>query len=162
MAISSRLRQPTDPVIQHIICSSNLPCFLQIVDEDYSMCIPENTSYGLCFSGFGEFWESHDFRSQLLRFRTLWCTFIRFSRLFSPLTWLRSMVVDPCFILYHKSTQKLVRIAVKICQILLQSGHTNAFMVDCEQPRYPSCTELSHAQMCMQNINHTLIRKKIV
>ena len=35
-------------------------------------------------------------------------------------------------------------------------GHTNAFSVDYEQSRHPSCTKLHHAQMCMQNIDHTL------
>ena len=63
------------------------------------------------------------------------------------------VVVDPCFIYRHKSTQKLFWIAVKIGQILLRSGHTNTFLVDCEQSRHPSCTELSHAQMCVHTLS---------
>ena len=106
------------------------------------MCIPKNIN--------------HNFTSRLLRFRTLWCSFTRFNPLFWPFTWFRSIVVDPCCIHRHKSTKKLFRIAVKIGQILLPSGHTNAFLVECEQLWHPSCTELSHAQMCMQNIDHTL------
>ena len=64
--------------------------------------------------------------------------------------------MDLCLIHRHKFTRKLFRIAVKIGQILLRSDHTNAFLVDCEQSRYPSCTGLSHAQMCMQDIDQTL------
>ena len=64
--------------------------------------------------------------------------------------------MDPFFIHRYKSTQKLFRIAVKIGQIFLRSGHTNAILVDCEQSRHPSYTELSHAQISMQNIDHTL------
>ena len=48
-------------------------------------------------------------------------------------------------------------ITVKMGQILLRSGHTNVFLVYYDQSRHSSCTELSHAQMCMQNIAHTLI-----
>ena len=73
-----------------------------------------------------------------------------------PFTCFRSIVVDPCFINRHKSTQQLLRIAVKIAQILLRSSHTNALLIECEQSRHLSCTELSHAQMCMQNIEHAL------
>ena len=92
----------------------------------------------------------------ILRFRTLWCTFTRFNRLFWPITWFWSIVVDLCFIHRYKSPQKLFRTAVKIGHSLLRSGRTNPFLVDCEQQRHPFCTELSHAQMCMQNIDHTL------
>ena len=92
----------------------------------------------------------------MLRFRTLWCTFTRFNPLFWPFTWFRSIVMDPCFIHQYKSMQKLFRIAVKTGQILLRSDDKNAFLVDCEQSQHLSCTELSHAQMCMQNIDHTL------
>ena len=99
---------------------------------------------------------SHNFSSQLLCFRRLWCTFTRFNPLFWPFTWFRRIVVDPCFTYRHRSTQKLFRIAVIIGQILLRSSHTNAFLVDCEESRHSSSTELSHAQMCMQNIDHTL------
>ena len=106
------------------------------------MCIPKNTS--------------HNFPGWLLRFRTLWYTFTRFNPLFWLFTWFRSIAVDPCFIHHQKSTQKLFRIAVKIGQILLRSGYTNVFFVDREKSRHLSCTELSHAQMCMQNIDHTL------
>ena len=97
----------------------------------YSMCISKNTS--------------HNFPSRLLRFRTLWCTFTRFNPFFWPFTWFRSIMMDPCSIHRHKSTQQLFRIEVEIGQISLQSGHTNAFLVDCEQSRHPSCIELSHA-----------------
>ena len=84
-----------------------------------SMCIPKNTS--------------HNFPSRLMRFRTFWCTSTRFNLLFWSFTWFRSiLVVDPCFIHRHKSTQKLFQIAVKIDQILLRCGYTNAFLVDCE------------------------------
>ena len=76
--------------------------------------------------------------------------------LFWSYTWFRSIVVEPCFIRRHKSTQKLFRIGVNICQIFFWSGHTNLFLVDCEQSRHPPCIELSHAQMCMQNIDYTL------
>ena len=106
---------------------------VKVIDEDYSMCIPKNTS--------------HNFPSRLLRFRTLWCTFIRFNPLFLPFTWFRTIVVDPCFTHRHKSMQKLFQIAVKIGQILLRSSHTNAFLVNCEQSRPPTCTELSYGQM---------------
>ena len=98
----------------------------------------------------------HNFPSRLLPFRTLWCSSTMFSPLFWPFMWFQSMVVDPCFIHRHKSKQELFRIAVEIGQIFLQSGYTNAFLVDCEQLQHPSCTELFHAQMCMQNIDHTL------
>ena len=54
--------------------------------------------------------------------------------------------MDSCFIHRYKSTQKLFQIAVKIGQILFRNGHTNAFLVDCEQSLQPSCTELSHPQ----------------
>ena len=49
-----------------------------------------------------------------------------------------------------------VEYAVWIGRILLRSGHTNAFLIDCEQSQHRYCTELSHAQMCMQNIDRTL------
>ena len=75
---------------------------------------------------------------------------------FWPFTWFRSIVVDPCFIHRYKTTQKFFRIAVKIGKILLQSGHPNVFLVDWEQSQHPSCTEPSHAEMWMQNIDHTL------
>ena len=84
----------------NIICCSNCASFLKVVDEDYSMCIPKNTS--------------HNFSSQ--------------------------------------SMQKLFRIAAKIGLISLQNGHMKLFLVDCEQLMHPSCTELSHPQMCMQNL----------
>ena len=146
VAVSSWFRQPIDPIMQYNMLqynskfqefetalilkiqktqpnleywsSSNHPSFLKVVDEDYSMCIPKNTSY--------------NFPCRLLRFRTLWRTFTRLNPLFWPLTWLRSIVMDPCFIHRHKSTQKLFWIAIKIGQILLRSGHTNAFLVDCK------------------------------
>ena len=74
---------------------------------------------------------SHSFPNRLFRFRTLWCTFTRFNPQFSTLfTWFRG--------------------------ILLRSGQTNVLLLDCKQSRHSSCTELSHAQMCMQNIDHTL------
>ena len=38
----------------------------------------------------------------------------------------------------------------------MQSVHTNAFLIDCKQSRHPSYIELSYAQMCIQNIAHTL------
>ena len=84
----------------------------------------------------------YNFPSRLLRFRMLWCTFTRFNPLFVAFTWFWRIVVDPCFIHRHKSMQKLFRIVIKISQIMLQGGHTNAFLVDCEQSR--------------QNIDHTL------
>ena len=107
------------------------------------MRIPKNTS--------------HNFPSRLLRFRKLWCTFTRFNLLFWPFTWFRSIVVDPCLIHRHKSTQKLFWTAVKRGQISLWSSHTNAFLVNCERSRqHISCTEVSHAQMCNQNIDRTI------
>ena len=36
------------------------------------------------------------------------------------------------------------------------SRHTNAFLVDCQESRHPSCTELSHAQICLQHIDYAL------
>ena len=81
--------------------------------------------------------------------------FTRFNPLFWPFSWFRSIVLDACFIHRHKSTINLFRIAFKIGQILLRSGLTNAFLVDWEQSRHSSCTELSQAQICMQNIDHT-------
>ena len=97
-------------------------------------------------------------------FPTDCCVFERFGALSSGLSHCFApsrdsgvpIVVDLCFIHRHKSTQKLFQIAVKIGQILLRSGHTNAFLVDCEQSRNPSCTNFSHAQMCMWNIDQTL------
>ena len=68
----------------------------------------------------------------------------------------RSIMEDPCFIHRHKSTQKLFQIVVKIGQILLRSCNTNVILIDCEESRHPSCIELSHPQMCMQNIYRTL------
>ena len=121
-------------IFRDITCMSYILCLIP-------MCIPENTS--------------HNFPCRSLCFQTLWCTFTRFNPLFWPFTWFRSIVVDPHFIYRHKSKQKLFRIAVKIGQSLLWSGHMIAFLVDCEHSRHPSCTELSHAQMCMQNIDHT-------
>ena len=100
---------------------------------------------------------SYNFPSWLLCFRTLWCTFTRFNPLFWPFMLFRSIVVDLCSIHCHKSMQKLFRIAGKIGKILLRSGHTNEFLVDCEQSRYPYCTELFHIQICMQSIDYTLI-----
>ena len=120
----------------------NRPSFLKVVDENYSMRIPIN--------------NSHNLPSRLFCFRSLWCTFTRFNPLFWPFTLFWSKVVDPCFIHRHKSTQKRFQIAVKIGQIMVRSGHTNAFLVDCEQSWHPSCTEFSHAPMCMKNIEHTL------
>ena len=99
---------------------------------------------------------SHNFPRRLLRFRTLWCTFIRFNPLFWPFMWFRSIVVDQCFNHRHKMTQKIFQIAVKIGQISLWSGYTNAFSVDREKSWHPSCTELSYAQMPMENIGHML------
>ena len=107
---------------------------------------------------------SHNFPSRLLRFRTLWCTFTRFKPLFWRLVWFQSIVVDPCFIHRHKSTQKLFRIAIKIDQILLRSGHTNAFLVDCEQShRAFSCTNVyvtywphAHLRWIRSQVSHVL------
>ena len=124
-----------------MISSTNRPSFLKVVNEDYSTCIPKNTS--------------RNFARRLLRFRTVWCTFTRFNPLLWTFRWFQIIVVDSCFIHCHESTQKLIRIAVTIGKILLWSNHTNAFAVDCEQSQHPSCTELSHAQMCMKNIDHT-------
>ena len=106
------------------------------------MCTPKRTS--------------HNFLRWLLCFRMLWCTFTRFNSLFWPFTWFRNIVVNPCFIYHHKLTQKFFWIAVKIGQIFLRNGHPNAFLVDFEQSRYPSCTELSDAQIYMLNFDGTL------
>ena len=108
------------------------------------MWIPKNTS--------------HNFPSRLLCFWALCCTFTRFKPLFFPLTWFQRIVVDPGFIHRHKSTQKHFRIAVKICQIFLRSGHTNVFLVsivsnhDTHLHRAFSCTIVyakywAHAQL---------------
>ena len=135
-----------------IICSSNLPSFLKVVDEDYSMCIPKNTS--------------HNFPSQLLRCRTLWCIFTRFNPLFWPFTWFQSIALDPCFIHRSKSTQKLFRIVIKIGQILIGSGHTNEFLVDLAPNlhRAFSCTDMyvkywPHAQLrwIRSQLSHALL-----
>ena len=102
--------------------------------------------------------SSHNFPSRLLRFWTIWYTFTRFNPLFSSFTWFRSIVVHPCFIYRHTSTQKLFRIDVKIGQILLRSDHTNAFLVDCEKSRHPSYTELSHTQSRKSLTSHKLLK----
>ena len=99
---------------------------------------------------------SYNFPSRLLRFRTVWCPFTGFNPLFWPFTWFRNIVVDPCFIHRYKSTQKLFPICFKKGQILLWSDHTKSFLVVCEQSWHPSSTELSHAQMCIQNIDRML------
>ena len=61
--------------------------------------------------------------------------------------------MDPFFIRRLKLTKKLFRITVKIGPILVRSGHMNAFLVDSEQSRHPSFTELSQTQMPMENID---------
>ena len=90
------------------------------------------------------------------------CVFGRFGALSPGLINFLTLHVIPEYSggsMFHTLTQinaKLFRFAVKVGTILLPSGHTNAFLVDYEQLRHPSCTELSHAQMYMQNIDHTL------
>ena len=56
-----------------------LPFFLEVLDEDYFICIPKNTSY-IC-------------PSRLLHFRTIWCTFTRLNPLLWPFTWFGSIMV---------------------------------------------------------------------
>lgn len=63
---------------------------------------------------------------------------------------------DSMFRSLSKIDAKHLRIAFKISYILLESDHTNKFLVDCEQMRYPSCVHIFRVQMFMWNIVRTL------
>ena len=63
--------------------------------------------------------------------------------------WLRSEVVDPCFIHYHISMQKLLCVALKQLQTMLWFVDALLFLINCE------LSQLSHWQIFRQNSEYT-------
>ena len=58
------------------------------------------------------------------------------------------LVMDPYFIHRHKiDAETLSDCGLNRPNFALKWSRANAFLVDCEQSRHPSFTELSHAQM---------------
>ena len=79
-----------------------------------------------------------------ITFTSVFCVFGRFGAI-SLLTVLTLHVISEHSggSMFHPSSQidaKILSDWVKIGPILLRSGHTNAFLVDCDQLRHSSCT----------------------
>ena len=63
------------------------------------------------------------------------------------LIWLRSEVVNPCFIHCHIFTQKLLFVALKQLETTLWIVDVLLFLIDCEQTQHSFWTLTSHWQM---------------
>ena len=71
--------------------------------------------------------------------------------------WLRSEVVDPCFIHCRIFPQKLFFLALKQLQTTLWIVDTLLFLIDLEQTQRPLWIQLSYWQMFMQNGEYTAL-----
>ena len=94
-----------------------------------------------------------------LRFWSLWTVFTLCCQLSWLPSWLRSVVMDPCFIHSHILHEKILFTALKQHQTALWIVNALLFLIDCEQSRYPLQTEHSHDQMFMQNNQYILSKR---
>ena len=91
--------------------------------------------------------------AKTLRLWLLWMAFTCCCPLSWLPIWLRSKVVDPCFIYCHIFMQKLFFVALKQLQTILWIIDALLFLIDCEEMRYPLWTQRFHRQMFMQIMN---------
>ena len=87
---------------------------------------------------------------------SLWTTFTCCSLLSWLPIWLRSELVNPCFINCHIFTQKkIVFVGWNSCKPRSESSTPRCFLIDCEQIRRPLWTQLSLWQMFIKNGAYT-------
>ena len=97
----------------------------------------------------------HNLASPLLSFWFLWTAFSSCC----PLSWryfcFRCVMVDPCFIYCHISTQKILFTSLEQLQTALWMLDALLFLVRCKQTRDPLRKQLTHPQRFVQNCKHT-------
>ena len=116
--------------------------FLKVIDKQNTL---RNPNYG-----------GQNLACRCLRLWSLWTAFTYCYPLSWLPIWLRSEVVDPCFIYCHIFTQKLLFVALKQLQTSLWVVDALLlFGIECEKTLHPLWTQLSHWQMFMQNGEYT-------
>ena len=116
-------------------------CFLKVINKQNTLHLPKYGGQNLAC------WCLHLW---LLRMAFTCCC---------PLSWLpiwlRSEVVDPCFLYCHIFMQKLLFVTLKQLQTTLWIINALLFLIDCEQMRQLLWMHLSHWQIFMQNGEYT-------
>ena len=116
--------------------------------------------YDICYWGFflsqgNQFTKCFENACWCLRLWSPWTAFTCCCPLSWMLIWLRSEVVDLCYIHCHIFKQELLFIASKQLQTMLWVVDALLFFIDCEQTLHPLSAQLSHWQMFLQNGEYT-------